>query len=422
MTSAPTHDRPSRQDRQAPPRNYDPVPTHLRKWRALWTAASLIGSFGGAGWSAFALGTGDDGELYAAMFLIVFGLLSAYVANRPGWYTGQAVAPAWMRRTRTVTIDAEARPAPRPRPRPRPEKAPTQNRTAPVAPRPAPDLGENFTYIVLLVRRLVEKGRTDELAMMERFYGAMWDADVGEDVVHPYRDAVELVRNIATEYGTFVPRDHANFNGGDLRNPEVFLAELDQVSEAAAAVAALMLVRDDVDVDEEVFGTVMVPWKQARLPYRSDNIRYTWSTSEGTYCPVEIPNAAPPIPKLVGPDELIAQRRAAQPAPPAPAPAPAPAARVTVDLDDETGYQFSVNQLVHATELFVTSQFGSTSMIGRKLRLGFATCGRIVDRLVELGILGKQETDSGRAVLVHPDQLAEAKRYVVEMEIDRRQG
>lgn len=431
MTSAPTHNRPSRQDRQAP-RSLDPVPTHLRKWRALWTAVSLAGSFAGAFWAALALGTDNKAHQYAALFMVVFGIFSAYVANRTGWYTGEPVVPAWMRRTRTVGDAAPQQPAPRQRPRPRPEQPAARKRTPPAAPVPAPELGVNFAYIVILVRKLVDKGRKDELAMMERFYGAInWDDDVDPEDAHPYREAVELVRNIATEWPAFVPRDHANFKASDLRNPEVFLAELDHISEAAAAVAALMLVRADDDVTEEVYGTVMAPWQQARLPFREDNIRYAWVADEGGYRPFEIEGAAPPVPKLVDPDELIAKERAARPAPapapapPAPAPAPpapAPAAAKAVDLDDEGTYGYSINHLVHACELLVTSQFGSTSMVGRKLRLGFAASGRIVDRMVELGILDAQQTDSGRRVLVAPSQLSEAKQYVREVEIDRRHG
>lgn len=406
--STETPQRPTRPAQQHPAPSRDPVPAGPLHWlRILLTAVAIAAIFAGIAGVAVVLGHGGGAALLLPAGGAVLGVVMFATVTQPGMYL-------WLdakRQARRAAPNAGwRRPAPGPR---QPERALL---------RPAAELPDDFTYIVVGAQKL----RPDLLTRLEQVYD---ERMYGKD--RSFFAAVQLVRTIAQEHPNY--SEEADLD--DAANPFVHLSYLDDLCEYTAAVAALMLVKGDPDIDEDVFNLVMGPWTELCIPYLFDGDKYI-PQPDGQVRRVRRPvageAAGPPLatleayqdspppavaPAVAAPADVVDQPLDTPPAQVTPAPSPARRDPDAIAAASPPKWPYTIGQLADAAELVIVSQFGSVSMVQRKVRVGFGTATAMMDRLAEHGIVRQAEKVAVYDVLEKEADTADVvARWILENE------
>lgn len=431
----------------------DPVPKNLRWLRTLLTFIAGATMFAGVGWTAVALG--KDDSYYPPLGVVFTGVVLFVVAVRPTLYL--ALAGRRARRQAFINDPAAQAALPVQNRRSRGKQSATQQ--GPDLPEPDESLPIDFRYIVGGSRRMKDELRTS----LARTYDTLMAEDAD------YRGAVMLVRSIAQEWpfpedeADRVYREPGEDGFEDPRNPGLFLTELDAITGAASAVAALLLVRGDRDATEAVWNIVMAPWLDAQIPFLYGGVKYKAGPDGKIAKVVPKPRPAPAgaapavayAPVQRGRERVdlgLTDAQAAVTPPPVAMPAvppadpgdsswvadhlptakqehkvPAPAAAQPsatgspspIAAASPVGSPYTVADLAMAADLVVTSQFGSVSMVQRKMRVGFAMAAAMMDRLAVHGIVRPAAQGAAWEVLEPVKAAADIVRWIEENEVTR---
>jgi hypothetical protein len=398
---------------QRPNRIDRTIGSNYRSLRSALTAGSILTMFVCVGAFAFLLGSG--GLWQTPIAIGVLALAALFTAQQPGFYRSLDRARDNRALLREQNAEQE-----------KPKKTKNKNqvhklgfserRRRPAVPQPHPMLGGDFAFIVREARELTDE-QADELRVQ---LDGIVDGEAYDDACDSVLEKLRLIEHYA-ELG------QAGFD--DSRNAGLFIEELDeQVSPAAAMVAALIAVKDHYQVPGDTADQIMNPWVGARLPVMWGGGMYESDGEQDV-----------PVPVYQDEDDAELMRQAtAAPAelgdasiPPAPLPRresvpvnPELAALATaspiemeqiVSSAEREGLTYTVEQLAHAAELILRSQFGSMHMLMRKMQVSFTTAAHLMERLEQLALVAKpKKAGAAYEVLEGPETTDDTVKWILD--------